>query len=66
MKDFRAFLIRKDAKTGLIKSLENTYLKTCSAHFPQSNLPSALRPELLAGGVEGQQLQRLMTHYVRR
>ena len=57
MKDFSAFL---GVRIGLMKSApENICLKTCPASSSPEHrcLVSALHPELLSGGVEGQQLQ---------
>ena len=56
MKDFSAFL---GVRIGLMKSApENICLKTCPASSSPEHrcLVSALHPELLSGGVEGQQL----------
>ena len=48
-----------------MKSSENICLKTCSASFPRVLTP-ALHPELLSGGVESRQLQRLMIQSMQR
>ena len=59
MKDFSAFLHVRIYK-NLKSAPESIYLKTCPASFPRAqsaSLISALHPELLSWGAEGQQLQ---------
>ena len=60
MKNFSAPLDTRRCKNWAHKI--SNYLKTCSASFSQSTerLIPDLHPELLSGGVEVQQLQRLM------
>ena len=52
---------KKWAQKNQLLKISN-YLKTCSARFSRSTecLVSALHPELLSQGVEGQQLQQHM------